>query len=109
MQEFKLKIKDLEFETIIGILDFERDKKQKVVLNAEFLYEFSKEILDYRLLREFLLQAFDKNFDTLENALVYFQEHIPKNFKNITYFHIELSKTQIFKDCLVSVCLEYKR
>lgn len=109
MQEFKLKIKDLEFETIIGILDFERTKKQKVLLNAEFLYEFSEEILDYRLLREFLLQAFDKNFDTLENALVYFKENIPKNFNNIKYFHIELSKTQIFTDCVISVSLEYKR
>lgn len=109
MQEFKLTVKDLEFETIIGILDFERTKKQKVLLNAEFLYEFSEEILDYRLLREFLLQAFDKNFDTLENALMYFKENIPKNFNNIRYFNIQLSKTQIFKDCLVSVSLEYKR
>lgn len=109
MQEFKLTVKDLEFETIIGILDFERDKKQKVVLNAEFLYEFSKEILDYRLLREFLLQAFNQNFDTLENALIYFKEQIPKKFKDITYFQIKLSKTQIFTDCVVSVSLEYKR
>ncbi|WP_273404673.1 dihydroneopterin aldolase [Campylobacter avium] len=109
MQEFKLKIKDLEFETIIGILDFEREKKQRIVLNADFLYEFSKEILDYRLLREFLLKAFEQNFDTLENALMYFKENIPKNFNNIRYFNIQLSKTQIFTDCVVSVCLEYKR
>jgi len=39
----KIHINDLSFKCIIGILDFERIKKQKVIINLSFEYEFSKD------------------------------------------------------------------
>jgi len=36
----KIHINDLTFKCIIGILDFERIKKQKVIINLSFEYEF---------------------------------------------------------------------
>jgi dihydroneopterin aldolase len=38
----KIEISDLTFKCIIGILDFERIKKQKVIINISFEYEFSE-------------------------------------------------------------------
>ena len=36
----KIDIENLEFKCIIGILDFERVKKQKVIINLSFEYDF---------------------------------------------------------------------
>ena len=36
----KIEINNLTFKCIIGILDFERIKKQRVILNISFEYEF---------------------------------------------------------------------
>ena len=44
----KIQISNLTFKAIIGILDFERIKKQKVIINLSFEYEFSKDkFIDY--------------------------------------------------------------
>ena len=40
----KIEISDLTFKCIIGILDFERIKKQKVIINISFEYDFSKDL-----------------------------------------------------------------
>ncbi len=40
----KIEISDLTFKCIIGILDFERTKKQKVIVNISFEYNFSKDM-----------------------------------------------------------------
>lgn len=44
----KIDIENLEFKCIIGILDFERVKKQKVIINLSFDYDFGKDnFIDY--------------------------------------------------------------
>ena len=44
----KIEIEQLTFKCIIGILDFERVKKQKVIINLSFDYDFSKDnFIDY--------------------------------------------------------------
>ncbi|NCB13429.1 MAG: dihydroneopterin aldolase, partial [Erysipelotrichia bacterium] len=39
----KIEISNLTFKCIIGILDFERIKKQKVMIDLSFEYQFSKD------------------------------------------------------------------
>ena len=39
----KIEIEQLTFKCIIGILDFERVKKQKVIINLSFDYDFGKD------------------------------------------------------------------
>ena len=43
----KIEISDLTFNTIIGILDFERIKEQRVIINLSFEYNFSKDSLPH--------------------------------------------------------------
>ena len=44
----KIEIEQLTFKCIIGILDFERVKKQKVIINLSFDYDFIKDnFIDY--------------------------------------------------------------
>jgi len=40
-------IEDLSFKTIIGILPIERIKKQQVIINISFEYNFSKNKKDF--------------------------------------------------------------
>lgn len=109
MHLFEIYIDNLEFKSIIGILDFERKKEQNIRLNAKFTYEFNGEFLDYRMLRDLILNSFKNKFDTLENALLYLQEKIKMSFKNIISFEIKITKPEIFSDCLVSVKSSYER
>jgi len=37
--EFRIIINNLEFEAIIGILDFERKNLQKIIVNSKILYD----------------------------------------------------------------------
>ncbi|MCI5969308.1 dihydroneopterin aldolase [Helicobacter sp.] len=115
---WKIELEDLELECIIGILPFERERKQKICVNAEFLVESeylvgSKpltegDFLDYRLLREHIVSAFAREFGLLEEAHNYFLETIPKSFPQIKEFWIKITKLEIFSDCKVSITSYYK-
>ncbi len=109
MQVFEISLENLRFKSIIGILDFERQKEQDLRIDAKFSYEFRGDFLDYRLLKDLILSAFKQNFDTLENALLYLKQAIQKEFKNINKFEIKLTKLEIFKDCLVSLKIDCER
>lgn len=104
-----ISLEDLELECIIGILPFEREKTQKIRINAEFMVERScEEYLDYRLLKNSITNAFLKEFGLLEEAHSYFLNTIPKDFPQIKEFWIKITKLEIFSDCKVSITSYYK-
>ena len=90
---------------VIGILPFERERMQKVVINAEFVVN---EILDYRALRECIKEAFKQEFYYLEDAHQYFQNTIPNTFPQVKEFWIKIAKPEIFTDCNVAISTHYK-
>ncbi|WP_299545963.1 dihydroneopterin aldolase [uncultured Helicobacter sp.] len=103
---WKIALEDLELECIIGILPYEREKAQKICVNAEFIVE--SEYLDYRLLRKYIIGAFAKEFGLLEEAHKYFLNTLPKEFPQIKEFWIKITKLEIFSDCKVSITSYYK-
>ena len=52
---YKIFLENLLLEVVIGILPFEREKRQKIRIDGEFIYfkNNEDEFLDYRDLREF--------------------------------------------------------
>lgn len=100
----KVEIKDLNFKCIIGILDFERIKKQKVVVNISFEYKFKKDVfIDYSEVSSFIeSQMKKKKFLLIEDAIIFFKKKLYKMY-NITNLHIKISKPKILKNCIVSV------
>lgn len=66
----KIEIEQLTFKCIIGILDFERVKKQKVIINLSFDYDFSKDnFIDYSEVANLVKKSMKKNkFKLLEDA-----------------------------------------
>ena len=100
----KIEISDLTFKCIIGILDFERINKQKVIINISFEYEFSKDLfIDYSEISNLIKSTMkQQKFLLLEDAILYIETLLQNNYK-ISYLKIKISKPNILKNCIVSL------
>ena len=100
----KIEISDLTFNCIIGILDFERIKKQKVIINISFEYEYSKDLfIDYSEISALIKKTMKKQkFLLLEDAILYFESLLQNSYK-INKLNIKISKPNILKNCVVSL------
>lgn len=104
-------INELSFETIIGILPFERENKQKVIINLEAEYVYlDNEFVDYAQIVELIISTMDeKKFELIEEALEELKSIIFTNFKQINKIFIKITKPDIIKNCNVSVSLNSLR
>ena len=100
----KIEISDLTFNCIIGILDFERIKKQKVIINISFEYEYSKDLfIDYSEISTLVKKTMkEQKFLLLEDAILYIESLLQNSYK-ITNLKIKISKPNILKNCIVSL------
>ncbi|AXX96166.1 dihydroneopterin aldolase [Arcobacter ellisii] len=100
----KIHINDLNFKCIIGILDFERIKKQKVVIDLSFEYEFSKDkFINYAEVSKLLKTTMKKEkFLLLEDAILHIENLLNSTY-NISNLYIKISKPNILTNCIVSL------
>ncbi len=100
----KIEISNLTFKCIIGILDFERIKKQRVSINISFKYKYTKEyFIDYSEVANIVKDTMKKKkFLLLEDALLILECKLYKLYK-IKELHIQIAKPDILKDCIVSL------
>ena len=100
----KIEITDLTFKCIIGILDFERIKKQKVIINISFEYEYSKDLfIDYSEISTLVKKTMkEQKFLLLEDAILYIESLLQNSYK-IHNLKIKISKPNILKNCIVSL------
>ena len=100
----KIEISNLTFKCIIGILDFERIKKQKVMIDLSFEYQFSKDnFINYADVANLVEKTMKKEkFLLLEDAILHL-ETLLNNSYNISNLKIKISKPNILKNCIVSL------
>ena len=100
----KIEISNLTFKCIIGILENERIKKQKVVINLSFEYNFSNDdFINYATVAELVEKTMKKEkFLLLEDAILHLKTLLNNNY-NITNLKIKISKPNILKNCVVSL------
>ena len=102
----KVNIDDLTFNCIIGILDFEREKEQKVVLNISFEYFFEEDgsnFIDYSHVAAYCEKTMKKEkFKLIEDAILHLRKYLKETYplKNLT---VKISKPDIIPNCIVSV------
>jgi len=98
-------IEDLTFDVIIGLLDFERDKPQRVVINLEASYEYSdNKFIDYAdmvLLIQNELK--EKRYELLENALLGLKDILYTTYPHLKTLSLKISKPDILPECTVSL------
>lgn len=100
----KVYIQDLSFDCIIGILDFERQSEQKVIVNITFDYNFKhNQFIDYSHVANSVEKTMKKQkFKLIEDAIIFLQNKLTKKFK-MKNLVIKISKPNILNNCIVSV------
>ena len=98
-------IEDLSFEVIIGLLDFERDRPQRVIINLEATYDYKNDqFIDYA---DMVVLIKDKlkleRYTLLENALLGIKETLYTAYPHLETLSIKISKPDILADCTVSL------
>jgi len=101
---YKICITDLEFDTIIGILDFERKKPQKVKIECFIKYKDKKNFIDYAEVVKILKENMQKKrYKLIEDALDDLIEILKKKYKSIKSIKMTIFKIEILPECVVSV------
>ncbi|UPT77224.1 dihydroneopterin aldolase [Sulfurovum sp. XGS-02] len=98
-------IEDLTFDVIIGLLDFERDRPQRVIINLQASYDYSDDqFIDYAdmvLLIQNELK--EKRYELLENALLGLKELLYTTYPQLQTLSLKISKPDILPQCTVSL------
>ncbi|WP_457747281.1 dihydroneopterin aldolase [Sulfurimonas sp.] len=100
----QIHIENLTFKCIIGILEFERKKSQKVMLNIKLDYQYKKEFINYAEIVELVKSRMKKKkFFLIEDALEDLSKNIKKKFPQTNRVNLKITKPSILPDCEVSV------
>jgi len=110
-QTVTIHIEALTIKAIIGILDFERIKKQSIIIDAKIKYNYIKEsFINYAEVIELIeTLIIDKKYLLLEDALVEIQNKILETHPQIFNFSLKISKPNIIKNANVALSLEWLR
>ncbi len=102
-------IEELKFQCIIGILDFERETPQDVIINISIDYNYENNFLNYALIVELVKEIMIKSeFFLIEEALDKLNLKLIKEYSSIKSMFIKITKPSILPDCIVSVSNNYK-
>jgi 7,8-dihydroneopterin aldolase/epimerase/oxygenase len=104
----RIHIEELEFDTIIGILDFERVTPQKVIINLWIDYDYIDEFIDYAEVSSYLKEYIRKSeFLLIEDALSSVSKNLKEKFPLINRLYLKITKPSIMPDSRVSVSDTY--
>lgn len=100
----KIEINELTFKCIVGILPFERENKQKVIVNLSFNYQFSNNtFIDYSEISALIEKTMKKEkFELLEEAIIYIEKLLNDKYP-ISNLQLKISKPNILHNCIVSL------
>jgi dihydroneopterin aldolase len=103
---FTIYIEALEVEAIIGILDFERTRMQKIVVDCAISYERSDDaFINYaEVVKRIESMLVEGEYGLIEDALVQIIAEIKKCYPMINSIKLKLCKPDILSNC--TVCVE---
>jgi len=98
-------IESLTFNAIIGLLDFEREHTQKVVIDLEADYAFRNDVfIDYADLSVMIEEKVKKErYTLLEDALLALETMILASYPQIERLFLKISKPDILNNCRVAL------
>jgi len=98
-------IENLTFDVIIGLLDFERDKPQRIIINLEASYEYKEgQFIDYADMVLLLQNELkEKRYELLEDALLGLKELLFTTYPQLQTLFLKISKPDILPQCTVSL------
>ncbi len=106
-------IHNLVFETILGILEFERLKPQKISVNLDLFYTQlpNKAYLDYMEIQELIQKMMQENqYLLIEDALKELSHALKTRYSEISELYLKISKLEISPNsqvgASVKICYE---
>ncbi len=105
MTAYKVYISDLQVDAIIGILESEREKRQRVVADViiEYLLEDNHYVNYANVASKIENLLIKKQYGLLEDALKDMMIRIKEDYPAITSIRMKLSKPDIVENCVVAV------
>ncbi|MBM0608197.1 FolB domain-containing protein [Helicobacter pylori] len=91
-------VHNLVFEAILGILEFERLKPQKISVDLDLFYTQlpNKAYLDYMEIQEIIQNTMrEKQYFLIEDALKDLSQILKTRYKEITELFLKISKLEI--------------
>ena len=107
---YTITIEDFTFDTIIGILEYERSLPQKVVLDIVLTYRYEKgAFIDYAEVCELVKEHFRTHrFELLEDALASTADMLHRRFPAIEELSLTAAKPSILPDAVPKLSLSLK-
>jgi len=103
-----IEIEELNFQAILGILDFERVTPQDITLNVVIEYKYSDEFINYADVADFIKSHMkSEKFLLIEDALASLSLKLKEKFPLINNLHLKITKPSILPDAKVSVSNHY--
>lgn len=98
-------IEALEFDVIIGLLDFERDRPQRVMIDLEVSYMYKDENFINYADMVFLIEEKLKTerYSLLEEALLGVKTILYTTYPQIQTLKLKISKPDILPQCSVAL------
>ena len=98
-------IEALTFDVIIGLLDFERDRPQSVIVDLTASYDYSDDaFIDYANMVILIQNELkDKRYALLENALLGLKELLYTTYPQLKTLSLKISKPNIMPQCNVAL------
>ncbi len=103
---FSIIIKEFEFLAIIGVLEFEKELPQKVIVNCEIEYNYEDSYLDYAEVSDIIKKLIvEKKFEVIEDALLFVSDYLKNCFPHIQKIELEILKPSILGSRIVGAKL----
>jgi len=101
----RIHIEALSFDTIIGLLPFEREEPQRVIIDIEADYRYAQGIfIDYAEMASMVTEQIQqKKFELLEDALLHLADQLHQHYPQITRLYIKIGKPDILETCQVAL------
>lgn len=98
-------IEALTFDVIIGLLDFERDRPQTVIVDLTATYEYSDDaFIDYADLVMLIQKELKvKRYALLENALIGLKDLLSTSYPELQTLSLKITKPNILPECNVAL------
>ncbi|MGL2852133.1 dihydroneopterin aldolase [Helicobacter pylori] len=104
-------IHNLVFETILGILEFERLKPQKISVDLDLFYTQlpNKAYLDYMEIQELIQNTMqEKQYPLIEDALKDLSHILKMHYSEISELYLKISKLEISPNSQVGASVKIR-
>ncbi len=98
-------IENLEFDVIIGLLDFERERAQRIIIDMEASYTYANtNFINYADIVFLILEDLkEKRYKLLEEALLGVKVLLYATYPQIQTLTLKISKPDILPQCSVGL------